>query len=119
MDVLEILDELHHFNILLASHEGTNWNTVGKLEGEGIHVVVHDQDVFRVDTIEHPKVFHEEAMVFYVGGVLPEESVLNKLTCWVDEVNDRVRIPLVTGREYSYFKKLVGFPKALDGERSH
>lgn len=43
-------------------------------------------------------------------SMLPEKSVLNKITLRVDDIYDWIGVPLMTRREYCHFKILIYTP---------
>ena len=68
--------------------------------------VVYDDHVLEFPILEYSKILYVN-VVRSLDAVLPVNPVLDEGFCWVDIVEDCIRVPFVTGSEYNNFEVFV------------
>jgi hypothetical protein len=68
--------------------------------------VVYDDHVLEVSILEYSEILYVN-IVRGLDAVLPVNPVLDEGFCWVDIVEDCIRVPFVTGSEYNNFEVFV------------
>ena len=72
-------------------------------------MVIDKKYITQVDTFKDFEIFDENflTLMFNKTCMLPEKSMLNKISLRIDDIDDRIGVPFVTCRKYRHFKILV------------
>ena len=72
-------------------------------------MVVHKKYIAQIDTFKNIEILNEDFLVLMLNEarMLSEESMLNKYSLGVNNIDDRVGVPLMTGCKYCNFKVLI------------
>lgn len=72
-------------------------------------MVIDKKYITQIDTFQNTEVFYENflAFVLHKTGMLPEKPVLNQVTLRVNDVDNWIGVPLVTGSKNCDLKVLI------------
>ena len=107
----EKIDKLLQLIIFWIIPERNDRNAIIQLIAEGINSIIHNDNVFQVDTLKYPEVLDIELSCEYARRSV--EPMMEQLVLWVDVVQNCVCVRFHARSESDHFEKFAGFQQAF------